>query len=81
LSVVSRRAGDVPTEPVVNEFESQSALWKKLKDHAAERIALLRARNDSDKDEVSTARLRGRIAELKVFMSLDRPMPGTSSED
>jgi len=37
------------------------------------RIASLRARNDNDKNAEETAKLRGRIAELKLIAALDNP--------
>lgn len=65
-------------EPLLNEFDKQSALWKKLRKHVEERLAAMRARNDSNKDETETARLRGRIAECKRLLSLDK---STAEED
>ena len=58
---------------VVTELERQSALWLKLKAHVEKRIASLRARNDNDKNAEETAKLRGRIAELKLIAALDNP--------
>ena len=61
------------TEPVITELERQSPLWKKLKAHLEKRIETLRARNDSDRDAFDTAKIRGRIAEVKVILMLDQP--------
>lgn len=48
-----------------------SAAWQRLRAHYAERLSVLRSMNDGDIDEVATARLRGRIAEIKNLLALD----------
>lgn len=68
-------------EPVVSELERQSPLWLKLKSHMEKRIAALRVKNDSDKDTEATAKLRGRIAELKILAALDNPAPQLQADD
>lgn len=60
----------------MNEFrltkiEAQSQLWLKLKKHLEERLDVLRAKNDGDLDTTETARLRGRISEIKSMLSID----------
>lgn len=64
--------GDQPhyEEIVLHPHEVQSPIWQKLVTHANRRLAVLRGRNDGDLDERKTAKLRGRIAELKVFLAL-----------
>jgi len=54
----------------LTEGEKLSAVWQKLEPHLKERLTTLRAQNDGELDELSTARLRGRIAELKLILSL-----------
>jgi hypothetical protein len=46
--------------------------WVRLKKHLKGRIELLRAQNEGDLDDVATAKLRGRIAELRVLLALDK---------
>lgn len=50
--------------------ERRSALWAKLSDHFEYRLSEMRKQNDSDKSDTDTANLRGRIAELKLIISL-----------
>ena len=53
--------------------EKNSVLWKKLKKSAEERLQKMRVRNDADHDAIETAKIRGRILELKNFLTLDGP--------
>src|SRR5436853_7166738 len=75
--IVEQLVGGVQQErketAVVTELERQSPLWLKLKAHMEKRIASLRARNDNDRNAEDTAKLRGRIAELKLIATLDNP--------
>ena len=57
------------------EHERHTQLWRDLMRHVEDRIAELRQRNDADQDERATAALRGRIAELKALLALDKPTP------
>lgn len=50
--------------------ERRSVLWRKLEEHCANRLEIVRKDNDADRSETDTARLRGRIAELKYLISL-----------
>jgi len=54
----------------LEQSERNSPLWAKLAAHFEERLATTRNRNDSDHDEAATAKLRGRIAELRYTLSL-----------
>lgn len=60
--------------------ETHGALWQKLKDHLEDRLAEHRRKNDGDLDATQTARLRGRIAELKVLLDLATPEPTEVAE-
>ena len=51
----------------------QSATWQKMRAHIQARIDLLRKQNDNDADQESTAKLRGRIAELKKLLGTAEP--------
>lgn len=61
------------TEPLLSEQDRQSAAWMKLKAHYEARLAKYRAMNDEQKPETDTARLRGKIAEVKAFLALGEP--------
>lgn len=54
----------------LTEIELQSAVWQKLKAHMEQRLDECRRRNDGDLNEIETARLRGRIACLREFLSI-----------
>ncbi len=54
----------------LTEADKLSALWQKLEPYLEERISTLRAQNDGELDQLATARLRGRLAELKLILSL-----------
>lgn len=60
---------------LLSRDERDSNLWAKLMAHWTDRLASLRARNDSDCSEAETARLRGQIAELKQFMAMNNDPP------
>jgi hypothetical protein len=57
----------------LNPVEAQTALWLKLKGRAEQRLQALRAKNDGNLDVEATAKVRGQIAELKIFLELDKP--------
>jgi hypothetical protein len=57
----------------LNALEAQTPLWRMLKQHLEQRRDQLRAQNESTTlDATATAVLRGRIAELKLLMAIDR---------
>lgn len=63
---------------IANEFrlaphEIATTCAARLKEHYAARLLELRASNDADKTPEQTARLRGRIAEVKAFLALVDP--------
>jgi len=55
--------------------ERASPLWLRLVQRHKEKLDSLRKSNDEDKDPVQTAKMRGRIAEINEFLSLDNPPP------
>lgn len=55
--------------------EKSSRLFTRLMEHWEDRLQSLRLQNDGDHDPVSSAKLRGRIAELKLNLSLDKELP------
>lgn len=56
----------------LTEQEKQSPLWVKIKSYLEERIQGHRTANDGVLSELETARLRGRIAELKVIIAAEQ---------
>lgn len=55
----------------LTSLDKNSATWVRLSRYMEERIMQLRIQNDGDKNELETAKLRGRIAELKGLLWLD----------
>ena len=55
-------------ELVLTDADIHSSLWLKLVNHWETRIDYLRKMNESDKPETETAKLRGRIAELRMMI-------------
>ena len=56
----------------LTEHERNSALWLKLMAHWETRLTTLRLQNDGEIPESTTNSLRGRIAEVKANMSLNK---------
>lgn len=65
---------------VLTEIDIESGTWKKIKAHLEKRLQETREKNDGDKNEEATAKLRGRIAELKYLAALDSPAPQAAGE-
>jgi len=58
----------------LSEYEAASPVWLKIKAQMEARLDRYRKENDDfARDAVVTAALRGRIAELKYVLSLDKP--------
>lgn len=57
-------------ERVLTNADVHTAIWKRLEAHLTERLASLRTRNDGNLTQEETAKLRGRIAEIKAFLDL-----------
>lgn len=53
--------------------EVRTDLWKKIEQYFTERLEIHRAKNDQDKSDIQTAKLRGQIAECKHILSLGQP--------
>lgn len=58
----------------LNDLEARTPLWMRLRGHMEQRLAELRAQNDTPLDDRKTAELRGRIAMLKELLAADRPL-------
>lgn len=65
----------------LSEFERHHAVWVKINKHLLDRMEILRSKNDGDLDQFETAKLRGRIAELKGLIALGEPSPITSADE
>jgi len=55
--------------------EIASATWSRIRTHLTEHLADLRAKNDANLSPEETARMRGRIFEIKQFLALEQPAP------
>lgn len=54
--------------------ERQSTVWLKIKEHLQSRLGSHRILNDNVMlTEIETARLRGRVQELKDLLKIDNP--------
>lgn len=66
----------------LTDEERASPAWQKLRRYMEDELATLRIANDaSDLDPISTARLRGRIAELKTLLALGKPAPVLGADE
>lgn len=63
---------------ILSPIERQDPVWRKLRERMEQRVADLRRDNDNPHDAIKTADIRGRIAELNAFLSLDREPPDLS---
>lgn len=66
---------DAVQAPVLDSGDLNSPTWMRIKAHYEKRLAIHRARNDTDLDPIKTAKLRGRIAEAEYILSLGSPVP------
>ncbi len=57
-------------EPALTQEERHSSLAIKMEKYLSARIDGLRKQNDGDRNAEETAKLRGRIAELKILRDL-----------
>ena len=64
-----------PPSFALTHIERQSPMWGRLMAHFAEQVELLRNQLEGPKSESDTARLRGRIAELRSVMALNDEVP------
>ncbi len=57
------------------QHERGSEVWIKLEKHLTERLNTLRLQNDTDLPADATAKLRGRIFEIKSLLNLGKDLP------
>lgn len=63
------------------ESDFTSPTWLRLKEHLEARLKDLRAQNDGRLDADETARMRGRIFEIKAFLALSVTTAPSESDD
>lgn len=57
---------------LLSSEERRAPVWLSLVEHLKTRLEDLRTRNDGDRSEVETAKIRGQIMEIKSLIALDR---------
>ncbi len=65
-----------PKKPfALTRDDKNSPLWRKLVSHWESRIEALQRQNEGDQPESSTAKLRGRVAEIRANLTLSQELP------
>jgi hypothetical protein len=59
----------------ITDSDKLNPLWPKMLSLFEQRIEKLRRDNDGDRTEIETAKLRGRIAELRYLVALNAEKP------
>ena len=62
-------------------IDFQSETWRAIEDRANLRLEELRKRNDGDLSAEQTAKVRGRIAELRDLLTLAQPAPALVADE
>lgn len=62
-------------------IDFRSETWRAIEEIVTKRIDDLRKRNDSQLNADETARLRGRLAELKDLLTLAKPDPALVADE
>lgn len=65
----------------LSEEERMSATWASIKIKVQARLQVMRERNDQPMTESETATLRGHIACLKGFLTLEKNRPPDDGQD
>ena len=65
----------------LTNFERDTPLWKKLERHLLDRVEEARRRIEADLNDIETAKLRGRILELKALLAQANPDPAEEDSD
>ena len=66
---------------IITELDATSAAWKKVKEWAEKRLEKASRRLEGRLDHEQTTRLRGRIAELRAIVALDKETPAPIETD
>ena len=64
-----------PQRLILTEADKRSPLWIALMAHWEGKIEGLRLKNEGNAGEAETANLRGRIAEIRANLALDKEQP------
>lgn len=59
----------------LTDNDRNTPLWLALRAHLERRLESQRAKNDTDLSAEDTAKVRGRIAEIKALLALEAPPP------
>lgn len=65
----------------LEQREIATPLWQKLTAHYESRLTELRERNDRDRSEAETIKLRATIRTIKEFLALGIPEAETEAPD
>lgn len=60
---------------ILTHEDKMNPLWRKLMKHWEGKLQLLREQNDAARTDLDTALLRGRIAEIKSVLDLNKDNP------
>lgn len=60
---------------ILTPGERNSVIWQRLMQHFITRREELRAKLEGDLDSTKTAEMRGRLAELRALITLDKDVP------
>lgn len=63
------------------EIDFRSETWRAFEAIASDRLDKYRRKNDGQLNADETARLRGRIAELKELLTLSTPAPALVADE
>ena len=69
------------SDPVLTKPDRDSAAWLKVMKYLEGRLATLRSENDADLTPEKTAKLRGKIAEVKLLMKMNADVPVIEDEN
>ncbi len=64
---------EAKSEPLLSPADLRDPLWLRIQAHFTGRLESHRVQNDIDKTPEATAKLRGRIAEVKYLLDLAAP--------
>lgn len=64
----------------LDKHEAGAAAWQRVRTHLEQRLEQHRRSNDNNLSPEETAKLRGRIAEIKYLLTLDQPTPAVADD-
>lgn len=72
---------DIIQPRLLDSNDRQSPTWRKLKTYLESRLHELRLKNDNDMSDISTAKLRGSLMELRNLLALGDQDPTTEVDE